>query len=169
MAIVEEHKRATDEGVIHQQMEEIDRQLGILLDMMLTRTDRERYKQLYDKYDNLLEQRDNLFQTLSKRARNEFTLTKDMIVFWLSSFKDGKADNEDFRRSLIDCLVNKVVYFNDNHIEIYFNVSNQDGGNLKQERKIQLSSNNGNTDYHCQFSRTVYFNCSQTFRLAILK
>lgn len=40
-------------------------------------------------------------------------IDRDQIVFWLSQFKYGNIEDEDFRRRLIDLLVNSVTVWDE--------------------------------------------------------
>lgn len=42
-----------------------------------------------------------------------YRIDRDQIVFWLSQFKYGDIENEDFRRHLIDLLINSVTVWDE--------------------------------------------------------
>ena len=52
---------------------------------------------------------------------NRIRLTEDEIVSWLRSFCQGDLFDLDFRRKIIDVLVNSVYVFDDKII-VYYNV-----------------------------------------------
>ena len=56
-------------------------------------------------------------------------LTRDHILFWLNSFKSGSIDDENYKRRIVDTLVNSIyVYDTDDggrKIVFTFNVSGQ--------------------------------------------
>lgn len=56
-------------------------------------------------------------------------LTKDHIVYWLQSFRNGDIDNEDYRRRIVDTLVNSVYVYDTpdggRKVTLTFNVSGQ--------------------------------------------
>ena len=47
-------------------------------------------------------------------------LSKDQIIYWLSMFKDGDINSEEFCDKLINIFVDKVVVF-PNKVDIYYN------------------------------------------------
>lgn len=51
-------------------------------------------------------------------------LTKDHIVYWLRSFRNGDIEDIEYQRKIIDTLVNSVyIYDTDHKIVIIFNIS----------------------------------------------
>lgn len=56
-------------------------------------------------------------KTLNKEIKAEekfvYRIDRDQIVFWLSQFKYGNIEDEDFRRRLIDLLVNSVTVWDE--------------------------------------------------------
>ena len=77
---------------------------------------------LYDKIERLTDEKEALEVDLAKlRVANRIQLTEDEIVAWLRSFCKGDLFDMDFRRRIIDVLVNSVFVFADKII-IYYNV-----------------------------------------------
>ena len=77
---------------------------------------------LYDKIQRLTDEKEALEVDLAKlRVANKIRLTEDEIVDWLRSFCKGDLFDMDFRRRIIDVLVNSVFVFDDKII-IYYNV-----------------------------------------------
>ena len=50
-------------------------------------------------------------------------LTEDEIAFFLNKLKNGEIDNKEYRRKLVDILINKIIV-NDNEVTIIMNASN---------------------------------------------
>lgn len=51
----------------------------------------------------------DLLRRLEKEQKNVVILEKPQIVYWLKQFQGGNIEDEDFRRKLIDLLVNSVT------------------------------------------------------------
>ena len=66
---------------------------------------------------NRLVQLEHEKKTINKelKAEEKFTyrVDRDQIIFWLSQFKYGNIEDEDFRRRLIDLLVNSVTVWDE--------------------------------------------------------
>lgn len=61
-------------------------------------------------------------------------LEKDHVVFWLSKFMQGSIDDEDFRRHIIDLLINSVTVWDEPDgwkITIIYNLTNAKSKTLK--------------------------------------
>ncbi|WMJ84495.1 recombinase family protein [Oscillospiraceae bacterium LTW-04] len=63
---------------------------------------------------------------LSKEESRFPVFSKEHIVYWLSQFKDGSVDDEEYRRFLIDLLLNAAYVFDDPdggyHLTLAFNL-----------------------------------------------
>ena len=57
---------------------------------------------------------------LKKEEKGVVYLDKEQVVYWLSQFKDGDIEDEDFRRLLIDLFVNSVTVWDepDDYVKI---------------------------------------------------
>ena len=66
---------------------------------------------------NRLVQLEHEKKTISKEIKAEekfvYRIDRDQIVFWLSQFKYGNIEDENFRRRLIDLLVNSVTVWDE--------------------------------------------------------
>lgn len=66
---------------------------------------------------NRLVQLEHEKKTINRELKAEekmvYRVDRDQIVFWLSQFKYGSIENEDFRRRLIDLLVNSVTVWDE--------------------------------------------------------
>lgn len=81
-------------------------------------------------------------------------LSKDQIAFWLTSFKKGDTQNEEYRRRIIDTLVNCVyVYDTDNGKEIVI-VCNLSGQNTF---KIECSDFEGSPPPFGEYPNTICY------------
>ena len=71
---------------------------------------------------------------IAKEQNKKPRLTKEHIIFWLESFRQGDVDSEEYRRRVIDTLVNSVFVFDKNGGErrfvFTFNVSGQNTATL---------------------------------------
>jgi hypothetical protein len=77
---------------------------------------------LAEKIERLTDEKEALEVDLAKlRVANKIRLTEDEIVAWLRSFCKGDLFDMDFRRRIIDVLVNSVFVFDDKII-VYYNV-----------------------------------------------
>lgn len=77
---------------------------------------------LFDKIQNLTDEKDALEIDLAKlRVANKVHLTEDEIVAWLRSFCTGDLFDMEFRKRIINVLINSVFVFDDKII-IYYNV-----------------------------------------------
>ena len=72
-----------------------------------------------------------------KIAREEMKkplLTKERIMYWLYSFKSGDIDDIEYRRRVVDTLVNSVYVYDDGEkgrrIVFTFNISGQNTATL---------------------------------------
>jgi hypothetical protein len=46
-------------------------------------------------------------------------LTKEQIIFWISQFKDGNIDDEEYKRRIIDTFINSVYLYDDKIVITY--------------------------------------------------
>lgn len=69
----------------------------------------------------------DLLENIEYLQRKKPTLTKEQIIFWLESFKDGDINDEQYKKRVIDTLVHSVyVYDKDDggkRIVLHFNTS----------------------------------------------
>lgn len=66
---------------------------------------------------NRLVQLEHEKKTINKEIKSEekyvYRIDRDQIVFWLSQFKYGNIEDENFRRRLIDLLINSVTVWDE--------------------------------------------------------
>ena len=58
--------------------------------------------------------KEDLIAQIAREETKKPFLTKERIIFWLETFKSGNVDNPDFRRKVIDSLVNSVYVYDIN-------------------------------------------------------
>ncbi len=73
-------------------------------------------KERLEKLENTKEE---LKISIIQEQMQEPMLTKDQIVFWISSFKKGDVTDPKFQKRLIDCFVNAVYLYDDRLVLIY--------------------------------------------------
>lgn len=99
--------------------------------------------------DELEKERLNLEGELAYHKTKQFGLTKDQMLFFLEKFLDDTGkDDAQFNESIIRTFINKIIISNDK-IEIYYNLSDNDGASQTLEsalsvrpvpRKVDLTS-----------------------------
>lgn len=67
---------------------------------------------LMNRLTDLEKEKKNLERLLTDEEKSVVVLDRDLIVHWLSKFKDGDIGDEHFKRQLIDLLVNSVTVWN---------------------------------------------------------
>lgn len=93
------------------QKREVERKIKNLIMLM---ADSGGSPEMMDALHDLEAQKDNLGAQLAKAEFEKTYITKDMIMFWFSQFKDGHDDTLDYRRHLIDTLVSTIHIFDRN-------------------------------------------------------
>ena len=80
-----------------------------------------------ERLEQLEEDRQDIECQIAKEEIKKPTLTKERIVYWLTSFKKGDIKNIEYQRRVIDTLVNSVYLYdhgdNSRKIVITFNIS----------------------------------------------
>ena len=88
-----------------------------------------------DRLMELEEEKNNIESQIAREEMKKPLLTKERIMFWLHSFKSGDIDNVEYRRRVIDTLVNSVyVYDNGDkgrRFVFTFNISGQNTATLE--------------------------------------
>lgn len=69
--------------------------------------------------DNLETKKEDLEVTLAKDKIEKTPFTREQIVFWLSSFRDGDIDDPAHRRNIVDIFVNSVFLYQDKLIIVF--------------------------------------------------
>ena len=93
---------------LRSQLKDVESRISNLLTAIeqgiLTSTTKERLTTLEQEKESLNE------QILREESRKPF-LTKDHVVFWLSSFKERKVDNPNVQQQIVDTLLNSVYVY----------------------------------------------------------
>jgi DNA invertase Pin-like site-specific DNA recombinase len=112
---------------LQEQLKEIDKKLANVMSAIeqgiITSTTKERLKDLE------AQKADTEAQIAREESKKPF-LTKERIMYWLHSFKNGDVDDISYRRRVIDTLVNSVYVYDEDDggrkIVLTFNVSGND-------------------------------------------
>ena len=112
MEIIE--KESEDKSVLEglkDSLRDTEKRLKNILDLMeqgiATSSTKDRLLDLESRKEDLIAQ-------IAREETKKPFLTKERIMFWLEKFKDGNVDNPDFRRKVIDALVNSVYVYDIN-------------------------------------------------------
>lgn len=123
-AVVAEYEKEFGSGSVRQledQIAALGREIEKCIDALIDLPKSAR-STLAGKIERLTDEKDALEVDLAKlRVANKIQLTEDEIVAWLRSFCKGDLFDMDFRRRIIDVLVNSVFVFDDKII-VYYNV-----------------------------------------------
>ena len=68
---------------------------------------------LLNRLTELEKEKKNLATQLADEEKYIYRIDRDQIIFWLSKFKDGDIEDEDFRRHIIDLIVNSVTVWDE--------------------------------------------------------
>ena len=105
------NKEAADLTMLHyyeQEEKDTDARINKMMDAIETGVSTPRMIERMAELENYLQDvRDNIEYEKRKRP----SLTKERIIFWLESFKDGDINDIEYRRRVIDTLVNKVYVY----------------------------------------------------------
>ena len=75
------------------------------------------------------EKADLLFKIDQENLALPIQLDYHEVLYWFSQFKDGDANDDEFRERLLDTFVNKIISYNDYFIIVY-NIKGTDGKKL---------------------------------------
>lgn len=82
-----------------------------------------------ERMDELEAEKNNIEGMIAREEMKKPLLTKERIKYWLVSFKSGNINDNEYRRRVIDTLVNSVYVYddgdNDRRIVCTFNISGQ--------------------------------------------
>lgn len=68
---------------------------------------------LLERLNELEKEKKSLLFQLAEEEKYVYRIDRNQIVFWLSKFKDGDIYDEDFRRRIIDLVVNSVTVWDE--------------------------------------------------------
>ena len=80
-----------------------------------------------DRLDELEQEKSDIEGRIAREEMKKPLLNESRIRYWLTSFKSGNVDDEDYQRRVIDTLVNSVYVYDDEdggkRIVLTFNLS----------------------------------------------
>lgn len=89
---------------------------------------------LADRLNELESRKKGLEKQLKEAMADIIVLEKEHIVWWLEKFTTGDIDDEDFRRHIIDLLVNSVTVYDDPdgfRIKVIYNLEGKESRTIK--------------------------------------
>ena len=92
------------------EIEETDRSIGNLIKLVERGSDS---SALFERLDELEIQKKSLEKRLSEEMKDIVVLDKAHVVWWFSQFVKGDINDPDFRRQVIDMLVNSVTIWDE--------------------------------------------------------
>ena len=72
-----------------------------------------------DRLEELEKHKEELDVSIMQEQMQKPMLTKEQIIFWISSFWNGDVSDPKFQQRLIDCFVNAVYLYDDRLVLIY--------------------------------------------------
>lgn len=68
---------------------------------------------LLDRLTQLEKDKKDIAKQLAEEEKYIYRIDRDQIIFWLTKFKDGDIEDEEFRRHIIDLMVNSVTVWDE--------------------------------------------------------
>lgn len=68
---------------------------------------------LLDRLTTLEKEKKTLSREIKEEGKYVYRIDRHQVIFWLEKFKNGNIEDEQFRRQLIDLLVNSVTVWDD--------------------------------------------------------
>lgn len=68
---------------------------------------------LLDRLTQLEKDKKDIIKQLAEEEKYIYRIDRDQIIFWLTKFKDGDIEDEEFRRHIIDLMVNSVTVWDE--------------------------------------------------------
>ena len=110
-AVIEMQKKEnTTLPFLQKQLTDVEKRINNLITSIEEETASTSVKQ---RLDELEEKKADLDISIAREKIKKVPLTKKGIVFWISRFKNGNADNPIYRETIIDIFVNSVFLFDD--------------------------------------------------------
>lgn len=72
-----------------------------------------------ERLEELEKSKEELEISIIQEQMQKPMLTKEQIIFWISSFKKGDASDPKFQQRLIDCFINAVYLYDDKLVLVY--------------------------------------------------
>ena len=92
------------------EIHEVERSIANLLKLVERGSDSE---SLFNRLHELEVQKKNLEKRLTEELKDIVVLEKDHVVWWFHKFSKGDINDPDFRRQVIDMLVNSVTVWDE--------------------------------------------------------
>jgi DNA invertase Pin-like site-specific DNA recombinase len=96
-----------------------------------------------NRVSELEKEKKSLEKKIATEKMSKPTITKDMVVYWLLSFKNGSIDDESHQRRIIDTLVNSVFIYDDDdgtaRLVLNFNTSSNNNVTIKVSDTTSLA------------------------------
>ena len=96
-----------------------------------------------NRVSELEKEKKSLEKKIASEKMSKPTITKDMVVYWLLSFKNGSIDDESYQRRIIDTLVNSVFIYDDDdgtaRLVLNFNTSSNNNVTIKVSDTTSLA------------------------------
>lgn len=99
-------------GQLKETEKSIDNMLNAIQQGVLTSSTKDRLEELENR-------KEEIEISIAQEQLKKPMLTKDQIVFWISSFRDGDVSDPKFQQQLIDSFVNAVYLYDDRVVLIY--------------------------------------------------
>ena len=110
-AVVELQKREnTAIPFLNKQLGDIAKRIGNLINSIEEGIATSSVKQ---RLEELETKKADLEISLAREKIEQTPLSKEQIVFWISRFKDGDIDNQEYRKAIIDIFVNSIFLYDD--------------------------------------------------------
>lgn len=123
-AVVDEYKKEFSDARIEElkaAVRKLDTELEKLVDALID-APKAAHKRIYDRIESLELQKADMQENLTRMVvANGIALSEKEVEAWISQFQNGDADDEDFRRRVIDVFVNSVYLYDDRTI-IFYNI-----------------------------------------------
>ena len=111
---------------LEKQISELDKELDAATAALIKTSSQAALRRINEMIEQLESRQRTLSEELAElRIRSEQRVTESQVISYLNTFRHGNLNDEDFRRRLINALVNCVYVFDDK-IVIYYNVLNED-------------------------------------------
>ncbi len=108
---------------LEKQLSEIERELDAAADALIKTNSTALIKRINDKVEKLEAQQKSVETEISRfRINQKLRLTTDEVEAYLKNLRDGDLFDEDFRRRLINTLIN-CIYLFDDKVVIYYNIN----------------------------------------------
>ena len=119
-----------------------------------------------NRVSELEKEKKSLEKKIASEKMSKPTITKDMVVYWLLSFKNGDIDDESYQKRIIDTLVNSVFIYDDDNgnarLVLNFNTSSNNNVTIKVSDTTSLAIPSNKS-----LENTAFISVSRLFYLAI--